>query len=245
MTDELLQDSLPIAERLHALLAEDRESSDFLNELARLSAENFRGDQKVLCGIILERPKKNSVVASSCPEAQRMDEVQAGFDEGPCLEALRTGSLIHVSDIRTETRWPKYMAAVREHRVRSVLAIPLDLGGGAVAAMNFYAEEQGSFDADEVATVKLYAGLAEKVLLVAVRTAKHADAAHHRQAAMESRTSIDIAIGIVMAQNRCSRDDAFAILQRASSHRNIKLREIAEHVVASIGHGSPATEFDD
>src|SRR5699024_12657874 len=75
-----------------------------------------------------------------------MDEVQAGFDEGPCLEAQRTDTvvlvlvlvLVLVPDIRTEERWPEYMNVVRDHGLRSVIAVPLELDGLAFAAMNFY-----------------------------------------------------------------------------------------------------------
>ena len=40
-----------------------------------------------------------------------------------------------------------------------------------------------------------------------------------------------------MAQNRCSRDEAFALLRRASQHRNLKLREVARTVIERFtGH---------
>ncbi|MGO4250098.1 ANTAR domain-containing protein [Paenarthrobacter sp. RAF54_2] len=37
-----------------------------------------------------------------------------------------------------------------------------------------------------------------------------------------------------MAQNRCSRDAAFQILVSASSHRNIKLRVVAQGIIAHV-----------
>ena len=53
-------------------------------------------------------------------------------------------------------------------------------------------------------------------------------------AAMESRAVIDMAVGVVMAQNRCTPEEAFAFLRSASNSRNTKLREVAASVVASI-----------
>jgi AmiR/NasT family two-component response regulator len=41
-------------------------------------------------------------------------------------------------------------------------------------------------------------------------------------------------MGIVMAQNRCGAEAAFAILTRASQNRNIKLREIAHSLVENV-----------
>jgi AmiR/NasT family two-component response regulator len=51
---------------------------------------------------------------------------------------------------------------------------------------------------------------------------------------MDSRSVIDQAMGVVMAQNRCDADAAFAILTRASQNRNIKLRDIARSTVLSV-----------
>ena len=53
-------------------------------------------------------------------------------------------------------------------------------------------------------------------------------------AALKSRTVIDTAIGAIMAQNRCSREAAFQILVKTSSHRNIKLKDVAASIVSSI-----------
>jgi AmiR/NasT family two-component response regulator len=62
---------------------------------------------------------------------------------------------------------------------------------------------------------------------------------------MESRTMIDLATGAIMAQNRCSQEAAMKILKIASSTRNVKLREIAASVVASISEDPRVrTHFD-
>jgi AmiR/NasT family two-component response regulator len=57
------------------------------------------------------------------------------------------------------------------------------------------------------------------------------------RAAMATRAVIDQAIGVVMAQNRCGPDDAFAILRRASQNRNQKLRDLAREMVESVSAG--------
>lgn len=136
------------------------------------------------------------------------------------------------------------MNVVREHGLNSALAIPLVMDGTARAAMNLYTQHAGAFTDHDVATAQRYAALIAKAIRIAVRTATHVEAARHRQAAMESRTAIDMAIGIIMAQNRCRQEEAFAILRGASSHRNTKLRDLAEQIVSSIGHAKPTTAFE-
>ncbi|NUP60505.1 MAG: ANTAR domain-containing protein, partial [Pseudarthrobacter sp.] len=47
----------------------------------------------------------------------------------------------------------------------------------------------------------------------------------------------------IMAQNRCSYQEAFAILAKASSHRNVKVRQVAEDILAGLPEGVPNPHF--
>lgn len=233
------------AEQLHELLATDQEIVDFLDDLAAVAAQEMSIEFPVLCGVILGREKRGSVAGSSSEEAKKLDEIQAGFDNGPCLEAQRTHSVMRVGDIDYETRWPEYMTVVREQGLRSVLAVPLELDSTAKAAMNFYSTVTDAFNDREIELAQRFADLVSKAMRVALRIAKHSEAAEDRRKAMESRTAIDVAVGIIMAQNRCSQEEAFELLTRVSSNRNIKLRKLAEDLIASIGQDAPTTAFDE
>lgn len=242
-------DAIPMrvsaAEELHELLATDLEISDFVNELARVAADEMSKRFPVLCGITLDRQKRAAVAGSSSERARQLDEIQAGFDEGPCLASQAAQTAILVSDVAEETRWPDYMMTVREQGLRSILAVPLDLADTAKAAMNFYATDARAFQKEEVAIAERFAMLISRAMRVALRIARHTEAAEHRRLAMESRTSIDVAVGIIMAQNNCSQDEAFEVLVSVSSNRNIKLGQLAKDVVASIGQPTPTTVFEE
>ena len=68
--------------------------------------------------------------------------------------------------------------------------------------------------------------------------AASADLAHQMQEAMASRSVIDMAKGILMAQNRCTPDEAFTMLSHASQRSNRKLRDIAAAIVQTQSGGS-------
>jgi GAF domain-containing protein len=233
---------LPAA--LNEVLLEDHDISGVLDSIVQLAVEHLSVNRRVLCGIVLTRSRKNTVVASSSPEAQQMDEVQAGFDEGPCLSAQRSNTVIRVPDVRYEKRWPQYMSVVRSQGLRSILAVPLVVNTSAAAAMNFYTAEPGAFYEEDAITAHRYVDVASNVLEIALRIAAHAENAENRRLAMESRTAIDLAMGIIMGQNRCSQDEAARILKSASNHRNVKLRDLAEEVITSATGQAPATSFD-
>lgn len=233
-----------LAAQLTEVLLRDHDVPAVLGTIAELAAAQLSGDRVVLCGIILKRAKRNTVVATSSAEAQVMDEHQAGFDEGPCLEAQKTEALISVPDVRHENRWPKYMLEVRDHGLRSILAVPLKIGTTATAAMNFYARDTGSFDETDIAIAQRYTEVASQMVAIALRIAQHAEDAEDRRRAMESRTAINLAVGIIMGQNRCSQEQAVGILKAASNHRNVKLRELAEQITNKVGQATPSTSFE-
>ncbi|MFC8303310.1 ANTAR domain-containing protein [Specibacter sp. NPDC057265] len=64
------------------------------------------------------------------------------------------------------------------------------------------------------------------------------------QAAMASRTVIDLAIGVIMGQQRCSQAEAFQIISRAASARNQKLHEVAASLLLKITGETVKTHFD-
>lgn len=93
--------------------------------------------------------------------------------------------------------------------------------------------------------VETYSYRASKALRLAVRISQPAEAKAHLTAALESRTTIDLATGAIMAQNRCSQETAIKILKTTSSTRNLKLRDIATSVVASVSQDPKVrTHFD-
>jgi AmiR/NasT family two-component response regulator len=101
------------------------------------------------------------------------------------------------------------------------------------------------FDERAAAKARGYTREISQALRLAVRFSLHTDSAANLRATLESRTTIDIAVGIVMAQNRCSQDAAVRILTEASSNSNTKLRDIAKSLVESVGGIASRTHYQE
>ncbi|WP_341855931.1 ANTAR domain-containing protein [Brachybacterium sp. GPGPB12] len=103
-----------------------------------------------------------------------------------------------------------------------MLGLPFHLGDEAKAGLNVYSATPHDFDPATIETIVLHVEQASSALRLAVRQALHSDAARDLRAAMESRTEIDLAVGILMGRNRCGQEEAVEILKTASNHRNVK-----------------------
>ncbi|RJT82909.1 ANTAR domain-containing protein [Arthrobacter cheniae] len=234
-----------VAGVLQDMVLESTDVEEFLTNLAKLAAGRFSSpDTEVLAAVTLLRPRTKTTVASSNDHAKKMDEIQYAFDDGPCLRAAREVQTHTVADFRTETRFGRYPAAIADHGILSAIGVPIPLDGDANAAMNLYALGADHFTAEDIADAEMLACQAAKSLRTAVRIAKATDTNDHLKAAMDTRTLIDVAAGIIMGQNRCSHDTAMTILKAASSGRNMKLNAVAAVVVQSIGQDLPNTHFD-
>lgn len=234
-----------LVDHLQDLVLKTGDVKVMLDELADFTALTLSDPAAVFCSITLLQRKKPVTVASSEKGAVRLDETQYRAGEGPCLTAIREETVIHVPDMRREHRWPDYTAAALAEKVGSSLSVPLVLAGEAEAGLNMYSTRSHGFSGEDIENVESYAYHASKALRLAVRISQLAETKNHLIAAMESRTVIDLAAGAIMAQNRCSQESALKVLKIASSSRNVKLRDIAASVVASLSDDPRVqTHFD-
>ncbi|MBU8866586.1 ANTAR domain-containing protein [Paenarthrobacter aromaticivorans] len=217
----------------------------FLGDLASFSAESLsHRNTAVYCGITVLRRKKSATAASSDDRARVMDELQNAF-EGPCLTAMDKLTSVLVPDLLREHRWPEYVQAASHQGLRSILSVPLLVEGDTRAALNLYSERTHAFSEDDVERAEVFASHAAKSLRLALKIAQLSDARNDLAAAMQSRTVIDLAVGAIMAQNHCSQEEAFTILRTASSNRNIKLRHLAQSIIAAVSSGKVTTHFEE
>lgn len=245
MVGKSADDEMREPARLQDLVLDSTDLEKFLTRLSEFVAQTFSSDtREVLCSVTLLRPRTKGVIASSSDHAREVDEVQLSFDDGPCLRAARDGQTYMVQDFTTEDRFGDYSPTVLEHGIRSALGIPITLDGHAAAGLDLYATAPDVFDDEVIAAAEGLAAEASQLLRMAVHIAHLTATNHDLTQAMNSRTTIDVAAGIIMAQNRCGHDNAMTILRAASSGRNMKLRDVAAAVVESLGQQTPATHFE-
>lgn len=234
-----------ISEHLHQLVLDSDDVEAFLSELAGISARTLSspGDE-VLCGVTLWRHRKPVTVANSNDQAQEIGQVQYRFSDSPCMKASREQITIELPDLEEDTDWPVYAEMVMGLGIRSILAVPFKLEGDTRAALILYSGRPNRFEGRSRTIAEDFVRQTTMALDLAVRLARYSEAAADLRATLEARTVIDMAVGIIMAQNRCSQMEAFDILKTASSTRNVKLREVARTVVLNLGQGPVRTYYD-
>jgi GAF domain-containing protein len=221
---------------LVTLLVDSPQLDGFLEQVVRLAAEVVT--PAAAGGITFDREGRPVTAATSAPLAAEVDEVQYGIDSGPCLDALRGGEVVAADDLTTETRWPAFASFAVAHGVASSLSLPLRVGDRTIGALNLYAHEPAAFRGAR-RHAEAFAVQCGAALTVALRQSDAAVLRRQLTEAMAARSIIDQALGILMAQQRCSAQQAFDLLRQASQHRNRKLREVAAELVTKVSGGPP------
>lgn len=136
-----------------------------------------------------------------------------------------------IADTHEDDRWPSFAAEAAAHGIRSTISYPMEAGEQVTGALNLYSPDVDGFaDTDE----ELGLALARQAAVLLANKSVQWDAlqlAENMQDAMRSRATIEQAKGLVMATRRCTPDEAFSILVRASQRQNRKLRDIATEMV--------------
>lgn len=133
-----------------------------------------------------------------------------------------------------ETRWGDYPAHLIASGVHSTLSLPLIADGQRVGALKLYASEPEAFTPTYERAATIFAASASGAIGTALRLAHQVALTEQLKTALSSRAVIDRAIGILIRDRRCGPDEAFDVLRAASQGRNVKLRLVAEEMVAAM-----------
>ena len=246
--DMVEQDKAEDLEELVDLIAGMEDIKSVLDDLTGFAAATMTKStgQPIECAVTLHRRKRTVTIGGSSGRAVVLDRIEQSLGDGPCIEALDTGVPVLLGDVSVDQRWPEYGKALSAAGVASSLGIPMKLEDDGGAVLDFFAPVSGLFDEPAVADAMRFGEMAGKALRLAARIASADQRAENLKASMDTRTVIDVACGIIMAQNNCRKDQAFELLRSASSTRNRKLNEIAEALVSGFsGPVSVKAHFDD
>jgi GAF domain-containing protein len=209
----------------------------FLEQIAVIATDAVEGE--VACEIMLFRADVPSTIALSDGRLKVLDELQYATSDGPALDAARAGEAVVIPDLTAETRWEGFRASALEQGLHSLVSLPLALGDLASGAMTAYATQVDAFDSVAEAALRQFRDAASRAISLALREDHLTQENDHLHAAIASRRLIDQAVGIIMGQNRCTAAEAFAILRRASQHRNVKLRNLAAEIITNVTGSEP------
>lgn len=230
----------PLARSLSALsrfFVGDGTLQDTLLRVAEFAEEALPAT--AMTGITMLVDGRPTTAVFTDEAAPEIDTAQYGTGSGPCLDAFRHRRIFRIDDTTKDDRWAAFSKAAAAYGIRSTLSIPLVANHEGLGAMNLYSRTPNGFSEEDE---EVAAQFGVQAAIVLANAQAYWDAhllSQNLSAAMQSRAVIEQAKGILMGAQRCSADEAFQILVRASQRENRKLRAIAEGVVRRALQAGP------
>lgn len=181
---------------------------------------------------VIERHRPRTAVFTG-DLALDLDEGQYELGFGPCLDAARSGSVLSVEVDDQSSPYRAFAELAARRGVRQVVAVGMPLAHGGVGGLNLYRTVAAPVPDPLLDELKVFVAYASVTLGNITGYARATRESATLRDALDSRAVIEQAKGILIARERCTPDEAFALLSRMSQHEHVKLRDVAARIVAA------------
>lgn len=178
-----------------------------------------------LAGITVIRSKgRTESLGAPDPTVRQADNLQRSLGEGPSAIAISDGDTVCAEDLATEPDWPAWGPQASGLGLASVLAVRLRRPEGTLGRLNLYAASRRHHTPGDLTAAQSFARHAAATLATVLTLTD-------LRAAVDGRTHIGQAQGILMERHHLNAEQAFSVLRRYSQDHNVKLRVVAQHLI--------------
>jgi GAF domain-containing protein len=184
-------------------------------------------------GVMLASPAGMLELAASSSEAMRLLELfELQSEEGPCLDAFRTGEHVEHEILNAATgRWPLFSAAALDAGFLSASALPLRLRENTLGALNLLSVTPAPLSQADAIVARAFADLAT-LSIVQHRASTEAQRLNSQLSdALTSRIVIEQAKGVVSERAGIGLADAFTLLRAFARTNNLRLTAVARAAI--------------
>ena len=176
---------------------------DILRDVAEFAAQAIPGVDGAGVALIDIRQGIHSVQTWAATEVLVHDIDAVQYDElkeGPCISCMESGRPTVSGSLGSDGRWPHFGGRVARMRVHSALALPLIVGDQVIGSINAYAKSRDAFGDHAVRLGSQFANTAAVAVYNAQLLANAHDRTLRLQRALDSRSVIDQAVGIIRSR---------------------------------------------
>ena len=161
-----------------------------------------------------------------------LEQVQQEQQAGPCVEAFHSGRIVVIGDLtHYAQRWPAYCATADGLGMTTVAGVPLQLSGNSVGAVDLYSSQPRPWPAEDLNAAQVLANMVTAFLVNASKLRQQEQLTEQLQQALNSRTVIEQAKGVLAESNRISVDEAFELIRRHARTHHVTVRAVSEAIV--------------
>ena len=227
----------PVPETDEALARLSRRSSDDVSKALQSQVLEAQKIVPELLGVSVASTAEGltfTFVASS--EVVALLDALQYLDGGPCVEAVRDGTVVDVpnADVLNEEQWQLFAQAESAAGVRSTLSLPVVTGGHVTGSVNLYASQAGAFDDRHDQLADVFGAWAAGAVTNADLAFRSRLEAAEAPAKLEALDDVAKAVGVVAVRQGVSTSEVQTRLEHAGTLAGIRTEQLAQAVLHSF-----------
>jgi GAF domain-containing protein len=210
-------------------LVDDYDVIDVLTVLSDRCVEVLDVDS---AGVMLAAPSGALQVVASSSDAMRVLELfELQSDEGPCVDCFRTGVAVVNGELSpVDDRWPRFARLALRDGFHAVHAVPMQLRGRTIGALNLFRTAAGALAPDDVLVAQALADVASIAIIQHQVSLDAAVLNVQLNEALNSRVIIEQTKGKVAQSFGIDVDRAFQRLRTHARNHNVRLTDLCRSV---------------
>jgi GAF domain-containing protein len=174
---------------------------------------------------------KLQLVASTSERADFVEIMQLNAGAGPCVDCFITGKAVVVADVDASEEWPEFRTAALQQGFHSVYSTPMKLRGEIIGTMNLFRTSRGELNRADAEVAQALADVATIGILQERIIRESSIVTEQLQRALDSRSLIEQAKGVLSQTANLDMHDAFTALRAYAGSNQLTLRSVAERVI--------------
>ena len=166
-----------------------------------------------------------------------LDIHQYDIDEGPCVQAMKTGRVVAVDAALPARSSDNFSSKALEMSVASALGVPLTHHASIIGSLNMYAHARHAFSHDDEVSASIIASEGSRLIADMQRYLSLQAREEELTTELERSDIVAVATGRIMMKHHCSRDHALAYLRSLGESENLALHEVAQRIWPEPGPG--------
>lgn len=205
---------------------------DIVDLLILLSDRCVEALDVTAAGVMIATPAGDlQVIASSSDAMRGLELFQLQSDQGPCVDAYRSGQPVINQDLHANIgRWPRFTPHAIAAGFRSTHSLPMHLRDQTIGALNMFRADNGTLGSDDVTAAQALADVAT-IAIIQNQAAASAQVLNDQLShALNSRIVVEQAKGKISEAARLDMDQAFQHLRHHARTHNLRLTDLARDI---------------
>jgi transcriptional regulator with GAF, ATPase, and Fis domain len=209
---------------------------DFLHRLVEHTVELVDADAGGL--MLADQRGGLEVMAASSHATWLLELFEVQHEEGPCLDAFRSGLAVSRSDLAAMgATWPRFTPRMSQAGFASAEAVPMRLRDQVIGALNVFRVSEGAMSTADLTLAQALADVATVGILQQRVISARELLAEQLQGALTTRVRIEQAKGVLAERSGLDVDQAFEVMRSHARRTGRKLGSVIDAVLEGTFRG--------